>query len=112
MSYTEQESLFQEKLWLSHITELSLTYAQAQLLVDLVIDQMNQGVSEDERIIVHFTGEGTMTSDKLEKYTLDRITTILDCDLVREPTDSYQVDRLVEAHRLVEYEALIRDIMK
>jgi len=112
VSYTEQESLHQEKLWLSHVTELSLTYEQARLLVDLVIDQMNQGMSEDERIILHFTGEGAMNSDKLEKYSLERITTILDCDLVKAPIDSYVVDRLVEAHRLVEYEALIRDIMK
>jgi hypothetical protein len=53
-----------------------------------------------------------MPSDKLDKYTLDRITTILDCDLVKRPVDCHQVDRLVEAYRLVEYDALIRGIMK
>lgn len=112
MAYTEDESRYQEKLWLYHVTELSLTYVQAQLLIDLIMDQMNAGMSEDERIIVHFTGEGSMKSDKLEGYHLERITTILDCDSVTPPQDNYEVDRLVEAHRLVQYEALIRDIMK
>lgn len=112
MDHTEKEVYYQEKLWSSHVTELSLTYNQAQLLVDLIIDQMNQGVSDDERITVHFTREGIMNSDKLEKYALDRITTILDCDLVTPQSNNYEVDRLVEAHRLVEYEALIRAIMK
>jgi len=112
MSYTEEESRQQENLWFMHVTELSLGYVQAQLLVDLIMDQMNQGLNEDERIIVHFTGEGAMKSDVFEKHTLERITTILDCTLNQPSKDVYEVDRLVEAYRLTNYEKLKRDIMK
>ena len=112
MAFTDQESRYQEQLWFSHVTELSLTCENAKLLVSLITDLMDKCISDDDRIVLHFSGEEGMNSDRFPKYTLDRITTLLDCSCVTVPRDAFTPDRLIEAHKLVNYHALINDIMK
>jgi len=112
MSYSEQQARIQEKLWMSHITELSLTFQEARTLLELVANLMDEGLSEDERIVVHFTGGTQMLSNRFVGYQLDTISTILDAETVRVGDDVYKVPRLIEAHRLVEFSQIVHDIMK
>ena len=112
MTYAEEHSRLQERIWMQHLTELSLTFHEARILIEMIASLMDEGLSEGERIVVHFTGGSNLESKRFIGYSLDTISTILDAEIVKVDSLVYQVPRLIEAERLVEYSKLVHDIMQ
>jgi hypothetical protein len=112
MDKTEEFRAIQKRIWEQYIVELSLTFHEARVLLEMIANLMDQGLSEDERIVVHFTGGKNMNSHQFPKYNLNTVSTILGAEIVNTSDFTYKVPRLIEAQRLVEYNKLIFDIHK
>lgn len=112
MNKGEEFKTLQKRIRNQCITELSLTFHEARTLIEMIANLMELGLSEEQRIIVHFTGGININSRQFPKYNLNTISTILGAETVNTSDFTYEIPRLIEAQRLVEYNKLLIDIHK
>jgi hypothetical protein len=99
----EQEMKIQESLWMMGIIELSLSGYEAERLFKLIRDHLMEGLSENEKIVIHFSSSTSVTSAKWKKMKVQRINQVLDSSIEDPIHPIYHPDRIINARELVEY---------
>jgi hypothetical protein len=106
--FSDDEIEIQQQLWGLGIVEMSLKSYEAKEFIAQLEELLEEGVSDAERIVIHFSSTTCVASAKWDKTKVQRINQMLEMTTELPTRHMFYPDRIINARQLLQFYDLTR----